>query len=165
MISKLPTLTIEKNYADKRPISNCQAQSFFWWSKTTTKVDCCSNQKGQAYEVRVSQLLKLLTELTGKPLTKSLIRRKSRRFVEMARSKSRITSKLISKSIRRPKKWARGGIPWFILTISCFQIANFFVMYKRVNTTGEDWWKWNENFNTNVFIFFRLVILMIGVVP
>ena len=61
---------------------------------------------------------------------KSLIRQKSRKFVDYGRSKSRITAQLIAKSMRRKAKFARGGVPWFILTVSCVQIANFVYMYK-----------------------------------
>ena len=63
--------------------------------------------------------------------TRSLIRRKSQGVIDYGRSKSRLTRHIMAKSMRNPAKFARGGIPWFIITVSSLQIGNFMFMYKR----------------------------------
>ena len=63
---------------------------------------------------------------------RSLIRRKSQGIIDYTRSKSRLTRHIIGASMRHPKKFARGGVPWFILTVSSLQIGNFMFMYKKI---------------------------------
>jgi len=56
----------------------------------------------------------------------------------------------------------KGGIPWFVLTISIWQISYFCYLYGSANPPVETWWKWDKQFQYNRFIFDRHMAIGYG---
>ena len=56
----------------------------------------------------------------------------------------------------------KGGIPWFVLTISIWQISYFCYLYGSADPPVETWWKWDKQFQYNRFIFDRHMAIGYG---
>ena len=57
---------------------------------------------------------------------------------------------------------SKGGIPWFVLTISIWQISYFCYLYGSADPPVETWWKWDKQFQFNRFIFDRHMAIGYG---